>query len=556
MRKKANIGLLVILLLVIWPGSIFAINGFERAYEIDIPEATLNNGGVGNMISGVDVDGDGLTEIYLVNDNWNDGATETIARIYKLELTGSTWTVVWSAVAPVAYQNTWPVLALDDLDADGKTEIIWGPVNSTGTESNPYRIVVYENVAAGSDDFGVEQTDGSFLPNSKWTITTVDDENIRPMDMQIADLDSDGTKELVMADRKGNDSGMYFLVASVDDIPNTGDGSETWTLETSGLDHTLSSAPENKWDVAVIGNNAYFWSETEISKLSWSGSAYVYTALSPLAGGSFNQSSQVVDLDGDGTMEIIGAIYDWGDDNKKGVYLLQEDADTLKATELVNMSSFWAGVSRGAWGGANGDIDQDGNLDFVFGSRGGNVNANIFRLAYLGGNISSPSSYSLTVIDSGIVDGGIWSVLNIANVDDDDELEVLYTSSASVGDLFAYSYPIVVLDYGPGSSVGIDKDDFITQPTQFVLHQNYPNPFNPVTTISYRLSNATNVNLVIYDMLGREVRTIVNEFQNSGDQRVVWNATDRNGIKVSSGMYIYVLMTENFSQSRKMLLLK
>jgi len=221
---------------------------------------------------------------------------------------------------------------------------------------------------------------------------------------------------------------------------------------------------------------------------------------------------------------------------------------------LVNMAHFWSSGSRGAWGGASGDIDQDGNLDFVFGSRGGDVNANIFRLAYSGGNLTSPSSYSLTVIDSGIVAGGIWSVLNIADVDDDAELEVLYTSSSSVGDLVPYSYPVVVLNYGP--TVGIDEEDFITQPTQIVLHQNYPNPFNPVTTISYKLSYAANVNLVIYDMLGREIKTIVNEFQNSGEQQVVWNATDRYGNKVSSGMYIYVLMTENSSQSRKMLLLK
>ena len=61
------------------------------------------------MISGVDVDGDGLLEIYLVNDNWNDGATEVIPRIYKLEQDGAGgWVEVWRAVAPVDYQNTWP----------------------------------------------------------------------------------------------------------------------------------------------------------------------------------------------------------------------------------------------------------------------------------------------------------------------------------------------------------------------------------------------------------------------------------------------------------------
>ncbi|MCD6205150.1 MAG: VCBS repeat-containing protein [Candidatus Marinimicrobia bacterium] len=424
---------------------LFAINGFDRVAEIPFPEATLNNGGAGNMIAGVDIDEDGLLEIYLVNNNWNDGPTEVIPRIYKLEYDGTNWQTVWSATLDPFYQNTWPCLSLADLDNDGKQELVWGPVNSTSVSANPDRIVVYEH--AGGDDFGIDNGDGTYSPNSTWTIVTDDNVNLRPMDWEIADVDNDGVDEIIFADRKGADGGYYFGVCSVDNIPDNADGSETWTLEMSGKDFTLGAGIQNKWDVAVVGNNFYAFCEAEISKLSWDGSAWNYTALSPMAGGSSNQSAIAVDLDEDGTEEILCAVYDWGDDSKKAIMLLQEDGDTLKQTELANISSYWSSGSRGAWGGAVGDIDQDGYLDYVFGSRAGDVNARIFRFAYKGGDITNPDSYELSVIDEDYGSDGIWSIVNIANMDDDPEMEVVYTSSTPMGGLMSSTAPIIVLDY-------------------------------------------------------------------------------------------------------------
>lgn len=429
-----------------------AINGFDRVAEIPVPEANLNNGGTGNMISGVDVDGDGMTEIYLVNDNWGDGPTEVIPRIYKMEYDGTDWNVVWSAVVPstlVEKQNTWPPLSLADLDNDGKMELVWGVINwATTAVPNPSRIVVYEH--AGGDVFGVADGSGGYNPNSTWTITTLDNDNVRPMDWEILDIDSDGTIEIVFAERAGTTGGHYFGVCSVDDIPDNGDGSETWTLEVSGKDFTLPTTNvgiTNKWDVAVVGTNAYFFCELEISKLSWNGTAWDWTSLSPMLGGSSVQSAQAVDLDEDGVEEIICAVYDWGDDSKKAVMLLQEDGDTLKHTELLNVSAYWSSGSRGAWGGAIGDIDQDGYLDFVFGSRAGDVNARIFKFSYLGGDITDPMNYGLAVIDEKYGSDGVWSVVNIANMDDDPELEVVYTSSTPMGGLMSATAPIIVLDY-------------------------------------------------------------------------------------------------------------
>ena len=451
---KKVVTIFCVLALALFSFSFAGITGFTRSGEIAIPEATLNNGGVGNMISGVDLDSDGKLEIYLVNDNWNDGANELIPRIYKLEKNGSSWDVVWSAVSAVPMQNTWPTLAIADLDKDGKKELIWGIVNFTDASSNPNpsRIVVYEQESATSDIFGVSDGSGGYNPNAKWSIASDVDGvvDVRPIDMEIVDIDGDGTDEIIFADRAGDNGGYFVEICSVSTIPDDGDGSETWTMEACGKDWSMTSTVENKWDVAVVNQNAYFFSETEISKLSYGRTGWDYVGLSPLAAGSPVQSAMTVDLNDDGTKEIVCAVYDWGDDTQKGIYLLQEEADTLKPTMLFNLSAYW--TSRGPWSGECGDIDNDGNLDFVFGSRNATPNALITCISYLGGDITDPANYELMLIDSlfaSTAGDGIWSVLNIANIDDDPEAEVLYTSSTSYGgDLFnpASSAPIVILD--------------------------------------------------------------------------------------------------------------
>jgi len=93
-------------------------------------------------------------------------------------------------------------------------------------------------------------------------------------------------------------------------------------------------------------------------------------------------------------------------------------------------------------------------------------------------------------------------------------------------------------------------------PISFVLHQNYPNPFNPVTTLRYDLPEDALVNITIYDMMGRVVKTIVNTQQNAGFKSIQWNATNNAGQPVSAGLYLYTIQMGEFKQTKKMVLLK
>ena len=98
------------------------------------------------------------------------------------------------------------------------------------------------------------------------------------------------------------------------------------------------------------------------------------------------------------------------------------------------------------------------------------------------------------------------------------------------------------------------KDSFL--PQNFTLEQNYPNPFNPSTTIIYNLSNDELVSLEIFNLNGKKIRTLVNEYQNSGPNKVIWNADDNHGRKVPAGIYLYSLIAGNVKKTKKMLLVK
>ena len=97
-------------------------------------------------------------------------------------------------------------------------------------------------------------------------------------------------------------------------------------------------------------------------------------------------------------------------------------------------------------------------------------------------------------------------------------------------------------------------DSFI--PNIFVFHQNYPNPFNPITLLEYDLPKDELVNITIYDMKGRMIKTLINGLKTAGYKSVQWNATNDRNETVSAGVYLYSIQAGEFRQTKKMVLLK
>ena len=131
------------------------------------------------------------------------------------------------------------------------------------------------------------------------------------------------------------------------------------------------------------------------------------------------------------------------------------------------------------------------------------------------------------------------------------EMDLFIGELEDIQDFYIHN-TLVMLPTGDDVSLA----DVTVMPEKFTLHQNYPNPFNPVTTLRYDLPENGNVNITIYDMLGRQVKTLINQNQDAGYRSVVWNATNNYGEPVSAGIYLYQIQAGEYMQTKKMVLLK
>ena len=131
------------------------------------------------------------------------------------------------------------------------------------------------------------------------------------------------------------------------------------------------------------------------------------------------------------------------------------------------------------------------------------------------------------------------------------EMDLFIGELEDIQDFYIHN-TLVMLPTGDDVSLA----DVTVMPEKFTIHQNYPNPFNPVTTLRYDLPENGNVNITIYDMLGRQVKTLINQNQDAGYRSVIWNATNNYGEPVSAGIYLYQIQAGEYMQTKKMVLLK
>ena len=126
------------------------------------------------------------------------------------------------------------------------------------------------------------------------------------------------------------------------------------------------------------------------------------------------------------------------------------------------------------------------------------------------------------------------------------------------GDDASWSDTIYVDDatfYSPDFAASIEDQD-IQLPRTTQLYTNYPNPFNPTTNIAFDLTTTSHITLKVYNMLGQEVKTLINETRNAGHHLTVWDGTNNFGHRVTSGIYFYVLSTGETHEAQKMVLMK
>ena len=116
------------------------------------------------------------------------------------------------------------------------------------------------------------------------------------------------------------------------------------------------------------------------------------------------------------------------------------------------------------------------------------------------------------------------------------------------------------LSFEVGSYIVIEENlalsDIKNTPNHYALHNAYPNPFNPLTKINYDLPKDSFVRICIYDLMGRQIKTLVNENMMAGYRSINWNATNNLSQPVSAGLYIYTIQAGEFMKTKKMVLIK
>jgi hypothetical protein len=119
-------------------------------------------------------------------------------------------------------------------------------------------------------------------------------------------------------------------------------------------------------------------------------------------------------------------------------------------------------------------------------------------------------------------------------------------------------YPSCIEDVGVQDTTNCEQVSIIdeTLPITYNLYNAYPNPFNPVTMLQYDLPEDGFVNITIYDLMGRKVKTLVNSSQIAGYKSIQWNATNITGQPVTAGLYLYTIQAGDYTQTKKMVLLK
>lgn len=210
------------------------------------------------------------------------------------------------------------------------------------------------------------------------------------------------------------------------------------------------------------------------------------------------------------------------------------------------------GATTGDWTG--GFIDASGSRSRYVDVIGVTSGAGHFKSAYIQDSTGAPGGRNFLYRT---YSGGAWSgSYRMNHLTPDTSFGKIRAGYRNGGgdDCFAVwangNGDAVWCTYACGTTVGISNNGGTT-PFEYALSQNYPNPFNPVTNIKFSIPRSSFVKLVVYDVMGREVSTVINQDMNSGNYNVDFDAAH-----LSSGVYFYKLVADGFTETKKMLLVK
>jgi hypothetical protein len=543
----------------------------------------LADPGVGSGVAWGDYDADGRLDLYLTNEQGenrlfhNEDGVFSDATCCELGTAGSSVGAAWA-----------------DFDKDGRLDLF---VINAGAESN----VLYRNGGGGSFTRLAPVDDP---PANSWGAAWIDYDLDGWIDLYssnegqpnvllrndgaggfedrtaIAGLTSPGNSQMAAWADYNNDGwlDLYLVVGDSANVLYENVGGE-FVAAPAGEHSVVTGGQGAAWgDYDNDGDLDLYhtrWAEPSVLLRNNGDGTFSDVTTGPLVNGANGQSAVWADYDNDGDLDLYVA--NWGGPNR----LLRNDGDG----SFANVAADGLECSDQSIGAAWADYDRDGDLDLYLANadapnrlfRNNLLNGNHWLQVELEGTLSNHDAVGARVeiftsagiqmrevsTCSGYVSQSAnGAAFGLGSIDAVDSLLVVWPRRLDQGQFHTTLLRAVPIDtllhLVEGDEIGVtaadDRDDL---PDLARLYPCYPNPFNPATTIRFELPHTASVNLRVYDIRGRRVRTLIEgETVAAGRHEQAWNGRDDNGRTLPAGIYFCRFETEGFRQTYRMALVK
>lgn len=509
--------------------------------------------------SWADTDGDGDVDCFVVN--WYDSSN-----VFFLNNGGGVFarTNIGASQTDRGYSET---CSWGDYDNDGRLDLY---VSNSGSSSlGAKRNFLYHNTASGfvKIDTGAIVTDQFFSRGVSWI-----------------DYDNDGDQDMFVVSERNQANTLYK-----NRLKETGAASFE-RIVSGAIATDVASSVSSSWadfdndgDQDVFVANGWPFGQNDFLYLNnGNGTFGKVTSGDAVNDAAFSESSAWGDFDNDGDLDLFVTTAFASAGTKNFLYknqLMENGTASLQkitAGDIVNDVGYSFGC---AWG----DYDRDGDLDLFVAKtfnenennalyRNDNANGNHWILINCTGSGLNKSGIGAKVRVKATINGNtVWQTrivegqsgycgqnlqlhFGLGNATSIDSMKIEWPSGNVESFLNVIADRIVTAIEGGGiTSVGQQHHAF---PDVFELQQNYPNPFNPTTTIVFSVGTVdpvafagSNTSLRVFDVLGKEIATLVNERKNAGEHSLVFDAGH-----LASGVYLYELRSGDLSLTKKMIL--
>ena len=386
-------------------------------------------------------------------------------------------------------------LCVEDINGDGYLDVI-------GTAAIDHQVCWWSN--SGGNPI-------------QWTKHLIVSNYVEAHGILAVDLDKDEKMDVVSTAAALNKISWWKNEAGtgLSWIEQTIDNNFNYTQSVSAGDFNL----DGNTDIvaAALYANQIAWYEND------GGNPIQWTKQTIASGFNMAHSVEPCEINGDSLTDILGAAYGSGE-----VAYWQNMGGNPVAWEKHSIDNSFSGVLEVC----AADIDNDGDID-VAGTAG--ISDQVAWWSNEGGN---PIQWVKHILAFNFYDA--WPIC-LGDVDNDGDIDIVAGSSTLDEIRLWENLLITTVEEGSNNSA----------PNQFELFQNYPNPFNPITTIKYQIPEPSFITIKIYDVLGNEIATLLNEEKSSGSYEVEFGASG-----LASGIYLYKLQSGKQIDTKKMLLIK